>query len=124
MPKVSVIFTALLILLFTACPRTDFTSAKKPVLSAGSFGEPNSLSGEKTEKKEDAIKNLICFKCHIYNRFVETPKKGVFSHIVHTQFEYHCNQCHSFRGHKTMVVNNDICINCHGEMPKLKRVPG
>ncbi len=115
MTKALVVSTVLLLLLLTACQRLDFVSEKKPV------PVPASLSGEKTEKKEDAIRNLICFKCHIYERYIQEPKKGLFSHTIHTQFEYHCNQCHSFRGHKTMVVNKDICIGCHGEMPKLKR---
>lgn len=115
----AVIVIALLFLL-TACPGPDFKAEKKSL----PMPEGVSFSEERKDKKEETIKNLICFKCHIYERFIQGPQKGVFSHTVHAQFEYHCNQCHSFRGHKTMVVNRDICINCHGEMPKLKRAPG
>lgn len=75
----------------------------------------------KAGEAKDAIKMLPCFKCHIYERFMKEPQKGFFSHALHIQFEYHCNQCHSFRGHKEMIINKEICINCHGKVPELKR---
>jgi hypothetical protein len=67
------------------------------------------------------IKDLPCFKCHIYERFVQEPSTGFFSHALHVQFEYHCNQCHSFRGHRQMVINSTICTFCHDSVPELKK---
>ncbi len=69
----------------------------------------------------NVIKDLPCFKCHIYERFVQEPAKGVFSHALHVQFEYHCNQCHSFRGHRRMVINTEICTFCHQAVPEIKK---
>lgn len=82
---------------------------------------------EKTEKsgggesESYGIKDLTCFKCHIYERFLQEPAPGVFSHALHVQFDYHCNQCHSFRGHRQMVINTKICTFCHDVVPKLKK---
>ncbi len=76
--------------------------------------------------REDApevyvIKDLPCFKCHIYERFVQEPAPGVFSHALHVQFEYHCNQCHSFSGHRQMIINTTFCTYCHNTVPELKK---
>jgi hypothetical protein len=68
----------------------------------------------------NVIKALPCFKCHIYERFIQEPAPGVFSHALHVQFKYHCNQCHSFRGHRQMVINTEICSHCHEAVPELK----
>ena len=67
------------------------------------------------------VKDLPCFKCHIYERFLQEPAPGVFSHALHVQFEFHCNQCHSFQGHRRMVIHTDLCRGCHGGVPELKR---
>lgn len=67
------------------------------------------------------IKDLPCFKCHIYERFVQEPAPGVFSHALHVQFEYHCNQCHSFSGHREMIINTTLCTYCHKTVPELKK---
>jgi len=59
------------------------------------------------------VKDLPCFECHIYDDFAKEPVAGAFSHTWHMQFEYHCNQCHSFHGHREMVVNTEVCRSCH-----------
>jgi len=99
------------LLVFIGCHKVE----KKVPLERTAVVE-TSAAGER-----DAIKMLPCFKCHIYNRFMKEPQKGFFSHLLHSQFEYHCNQCHTFRGHKEMTINKEICINCHGKIPELKR---
>jgi hypothetical protein len=71
--------------------------------------------------RPSVIKDLPCFKCHIYERFTQEPSPGIFSHALHIQFEYHCNQCHSFHGHRQMVINTDICTSCHEEVPKVAK---
>lgn len=101
------------LVVFTGCQKTEnYVSFEKTPLQM----EENGI-----EKANDAIKALPCFKCHIYERFMKEPKKGFFSHALHVQFEYHCNQCHSFGGHKEMTINKDICINCHGKVPEIKK---
>ncbi len=64
--------------------------------------------------REDAIASLPCFGCHSYARFSGEPKKGIFSHKIHVDTGYHCNQCHDVIGHEQMTINRDICNNCHG----------
>ncbi len=71
--------------------------------------------------KTYSIQDLICFKCHVYENFQQDPSPGVFSHALHVQFEYHCNQCHSFRGHRQMVMNTTVCTFCHESVPQLKK---
>ena len=68
---------------------------------------------EKVISAAEAVSSLPCFKCHSYQRFSSAPKKGIFSHQIHTKTGYHCNQCHDFEGHKYMKINKDICGNCH-----------
>ncbi|MBI4691777.1 MAG: cytochrome c3 family protein [Nitrospirae bacterium] len=68
---------------------------------------------EKIISKDEAVGSLPCFKCHSYQRFSASPQKGVFSHQIHTNTGYHCNQCHDFEGHKYMTINKNICGNCH-----------
>jgi len=82
---------------------------------------PPAAGASGTEGTMLGIKDLPCFKCHIYDRFLQEPAPGVFSHVLHVQFEYHCNQCHSFRGHRRMVIHTDLCRGCHGSVPELKR---
>ncbi len=65
------------------------------------------------------IRDLPCFQCHIYAQFVQEPAQGVFSHALHIQFDYHCNQCHSFQGHRQMVINTTVCTFCHDKIPEL-----
>ena len=59
------------------------------------------------------VKDLPCFECHIYEDFAKEPVGGTFSHTWHMQFGYHCNQCHSFHGHREMVINTEVCSGCH-----------
>ncbi len=68
---------------------------------------------EKVVSRDEAIGGLPCFKCHSYQKFSGQPKKGIFSHQIHTKTGYHCNQCHDFQGHKHITVNRDACGRCH-----------
>lgn len=67
---------------------------------------------EETVSRDEAIKSLPCFSCHSYQKFSE-PQKGMFPHQKHLDVGYHCNQCHEPIGHKQIVVNRDVCANCH-----------
>jgi c(7)-type cytochrome triheme protein len=62
---------------------------------------------------DEAVGGLPCFKCHSYNEFSGEPKEGIFSHELHTDTGYHCNQCHNIQGHSHLTINKDICSNCH-----------
>jgi c(7)-type cytochrome triheme protein len=68
--------------------------------------------------REDAVRSLPCFRCHAYDKFAAGPEKGMFSHQVHADMGYHCNQCHAVRGHEPVVINHAVCASCHnlGEM--------
>ncbi len=68
---------------------------------------------EKIVSREDAMRSLPCFGCHSYNKFTAAPARGIFSHSLHIDMGYHCNQCHEVRGHKPVVLNMATCINCH-----------
>jgi hypothetical protein len=68
------------------------------------------------------IQDLPCFQCHIYARFAQEPAEGVFSHLLHVSFEYHCNQCHSFHGDRELVINRALCGRCHDELPEIHRL--
>lgn len=72
---------------------------------------------------DEAVGSLPCFKCHSYQKFSAAPQKGVFSHQIHTNTGYHCNQCHEIKGHKHVAINTGICGNCHGinKMMTLKK---
>jgi len=63
--------------------------------------------------RDEARKGLPCFKCHSYQKFSERPKKGVFSHALHDDVGYHCNQCHSFQAHRFITIDRYICSRCH-----------
>ncbi|OIP63880.1 MAG: hypothetical protein COZ32_05185 [Nitrospirae bacterium CG_4_10_14_3_um_filter_53_41] len=78
-------------------------------------------SVKETGSEVYVIKDLPCFKCHIYERFVQEPAPGVFSHALHVQFEYHCNQCHSFSGHRQLIINTTLCTYCHEAVPELRK---
>lgn len=70
---------------------------------------------EKTEVAvtvDDIYGELPCFRCHSFQKF-RHPEKGSFSHPVHRDKGYHCNQCHSFKAHSFMKTNTDLCNNCH-----------
>jgi c(7)-type cytochrome triheme protein len=67
---------------------------------------------ERTISRDEAIGELPCFKCHSYQRF-SSPEKGAFSHTVHLNTGYHCNQCHSFRAHRFMKTDTSVCNKCH-----------
>jgi hypothetical protein len=68
------------------------------------------------------IQDLPCFQCHIYARFAQEPAEGVFSHLLHVSFDYHCNQCHSFHGDRELVINRALCGRCHDELPEINRL--
>ncbi|MEW5746993.1 MAG: c(7)-type cytochrome triheme domain-containing protein [Nitrospirota bacterium] len=68
---------------------------------------------EKVVTRDEAIKSLPCFQCHAYEKFSAPPRKGVFSHRLHLDSGYHCNQCHDFQGHQHITVRRDVCGNCH-----------
>ena len=69
---------------------------------------------EKVITRDEAMGSLPCFKCHSYQKFSGQPQKGVFSHRIHVKTGFHCNQCHDFKGHRHIVVDRDVCGNCHG----------
>jgi c(7)-type cytochrome triheme protein len=62
---------------------------------------------------DEAIGGLPCFKCHSYQKFSSAPQKGIFSHQLHMNNGYHCNQCHDVMGHKHLIINKDVCKSCH-----------
>jgi len=63
--------------------------------------------------RDQAIGGLPCFRCHSFDKFSAQPEKGIFSHRLHIDSGYHCNQCHEFQGHKHISLNKDVCGNCH-----------
>jgi c(7)-type cytochrome triheme protein len=67
---------------------------------------------EKVVSRDEAIKSLPCFSCHSYQKF-SASQKGMFPHQKHLDVGYHCNQCHEPIGHRQIVVNMDVCANCH-----------
>lgn len=69
---------------------------------------------EKVISRDEAYGSLPCFKCHSYQKFSGQPRKGIFSHQIHTKTGYHCNQCHDFKGHRHITINKNVCGNCHG----------
>ena len=68
---------------------------------------------EKLVSRDDAVSSLPCFRCHSHTRF-SSRTKGVFPHKLHKDTGYHCNQCHPFKGHEHMKINEAICKDCHG----------
>jgi c(7)-type cytochrome triheme protein len=62
---------------------------------------------------DEAVGELPCFKCHSYKEFSGKPQEGIFSHELHRDTGYHCNQCHNVRGHYHVAINKDICSECH-----------
>ena len=61
---------------------------------------------------DEVYGELPCFRCHSFQNFA-SPKRGSFSHPVHKDKGYHCNQCHLFKAHRFMKTNTDLCNNCH-----------
>ena len=68
---------------------------------------------DKVISRDEAVGNLPCFKCHSYQKFSSAPQKGIFSHQIHINTGFHCNQCHDFQGHKHMIINRNRCSTCH-----------
>ncbi len=68
---------------------------------------------ERIISRDEAIGSLACFKCHSYQKFSGPSQKGIFPHQRHLDAGYHCNQCHSPIGHTSIVINREICSNCH-----------
>jgi len=62
---------------------------------------------------DEAVGGLPCFKCHSYKEFSGAPQQGIFSHELHADTGYHCNQCHDVKGHNAVKVNRDVCNGCH-----------
>lgn len=61
---------------------------------------------------DEVLGALPCFRCHSFQNFL-SPKRGFFSHPIHRNKGYHCNQCHSFKAHSFMKTNTDRCNDCH-----------
>jgi len=95
------------ILLIIACSLFLGCSPKHPE-KGKTESEP-----EKIISRDEAVGNLPCFKCHSFQKFSEPPKKGIFSHQLHINTGFHCNQCHDFQGHRPMTINRTACDNCH-----------
>jgi c(7)-type cytochrome triheme protein len=94
------IYISLLALIVSCAPHSEKEKAEKPP--------------EPVVSRDEAVSTLPCFRCHSYQRFFSMEKKaGVFPHGVHRNANYHCNQCHPFRGHHPMQVNMSICKDCH-----------
>ncbi|MBI5075506.1 MAG: cytochrome c3 family protein [Nitrospirae bacterium] len=68
---------------------------------------------DKVISRDEAVGNLPCFKCHSYKTFSSAPRKGIFSHQIHINTGFHCNQCHDVRGHEHMIINRSLCNACH-----------
>jgi c(7)-type cytochrome triheme protein len=73
---------------------------------------------EKIISMDEAAGSIPCFRCHAYQKF-STTQKGEFSHQLHKNTGYHCNQCHNLRWHKdmSMIVKWDVCGDCHSRTP-------
>jgi c(7)-type cytochrome triheme protein len=69
---------------------------------------------EQTVSMDEAVSGIPCFRCHAYQKF-STAQQGEFSHQLHKNTGYHCNQCHGFKWHSDMstIVKWDVCGNCH-----------
>lgn len=59
----------------------------------------------------EATKQLFCFKCHSYDKFLGMT--GRFPHEKHRDF-YHCNQCHELKMHQSIKTDTTVCKDCHG----------
>ncbi len=92
------IYVCLLVLSVSCSPRVEKEKAEKPQ--------------ERVISRDEAVGELPCFKCHSYQKFV-SPKKGAFSHAVHRDTGYHCNQCHRFQAHRFMKTDTSVCNTCH-----------
>jgi c(7)-type cytochrome triheme protein len=62
--------------------------------------------------RDEALGELPCFRCHSYQKFT-SRQKGAFSHALHRDTGYHCNQCHTFKAHSFMKINGELCKDCH-----------
>ncbi len=67
---------------------------------------------ERIVSMDEAIGELPCFRCHSYQKFSST-QKGLFSHLLHRDKGYHCNQCHSYKAHSFMRTETGVCDGCH-----------
>jgi len=67
---------------------------------------------ERVISRDEAMGELPCFKCHSYQKFA-SPEKGAFSHSIHMNTGYHCNQCHRFEAHRFMKTDTSVCKTCH-----------
>jgi c(7)-type cytochrome triheme protein len=61
---------------------------------------------------DEAAGSIPCFKCHSYKNF-RSAEKGKFSHAVHRDKGYHCNQCHISKPHHSIKTNTGVCNDCH-----------
>ena len=85
-------------------------------LAVSCSARPDKQKVEKPQARmvsmDEALGELPCFRCHSYQKFT-SRQKGVFSHSVHRDTGYHCNQCHSFKAHSFMKTNGTLCNDCH-----------
>lgn len=111
------------IVLFAVIIAWSWQKSTLSILDLFSRANAQEEAGQVTAQRAtgNVIKDLPCFKCHIYDQFTQEPSPGFFSHALHVQFEYHCNQCHSFSGHRQMVINTSVCTNCHDSVPKVSK---
>lgn len=88
------------------------------ILSIGSGCSPQTEkdtaapASESIISRDAAIGSIPCFTCHAYKKFI-SAEKGTFSHAVHKDKGYHCNQCHISRAHRSMKTNTALCNDCH-----------
>ena len=95
-----VIYVSLLVLLVSCSPHVEKERGQK---------QPRT---EKIVTRDDAATEIACFRCHSYERF-SSQGKGVFPHVLHRDAGYHCNQCHTFKGHHPVEIHTEVCKNCH-----------
>lgn len=92
------IYICILVLSVSCSPHVEKGKTEKPQ--------------ERIISRDEAMGELPCFKCHSYQKFI-SPEKGVFSHRVHADTGYHCNQCHISRAHRFMKTDTSACNTCH-----------
>lgn len=68
---------------------------------------------EKTVTREEATASIPCFKCHDFQKFSSKKKAIGFSHLVHKDAGYHCNQCHESKPHRYIKTSTALCNDCH-----------
>jgi len=72
------IFIVVCALIFGCAPKIEVEKDEKPI--------------EKAISRQDIMRSLPCFECHSYNKWTAAPARGIFSHSLHIDVGYHCNQ--------------------------------